>query len=107
MNGFCNSPQDEKSPGRSIQRLARRDDPATPATLQLPAETGRTAVTVAARVETYSLSGHADRTGLLDIIGNPSPVQTMLVHGVGRDQKEFRETLEEFWLEAAGWPAAG
>ena len=86
--------QDEESPGRSLQRLARRDDPAAPATLQLPAETGMTAVTVAARVETYSLSAHADRNGLLDIIGELSPVQTMLVHGTGRDQKEFRETLE-------------
>ena len=40
-----------------------------------------TAVTVAARVETYSLSAHADRNGLLDIIGELSPAQTMLVHG--------------------------
>lgn len=86
--------QDEESPGRSLQRLTRRDDPAAPATLQLPAETGMTAVTVAARVETYSLSAHADRNGLLDIIGELSPAQTMLVHGTGRDQKEFRETLE-------------
>ena len=53
-----------------------------------------TTVTVAARVETYSLSAHADRNGLLDIIGELSPVQTMLVHGIGREQKEFRETLE-------------
>jgi Cft2 family RNA processing exonuclease len=53
-----------------------------------------TAVTVAARVETYSLSAHADRNGLLDIIGELSPAQTMLVHGTGRDQKEFREALE-------------
>jgi Cft2 family RNA processing exonuclease len=86
--------QDEESPGRSLQRLARRDDPDAPATLRLPAETGMTAVTVAARVETYSLSAHADRNGLLDIIGELSPANTMLVHGVGRDQKEFRETLE-------------
>ncbi len=86
--------QDEESPGRSLQRLTRRDNPAAPATLQLPAETGMTAVTVAARVETYSLSAHADRNGLLDIIGELSPAQTMLVHGTGRDQKEFRETLE-------------
>jgi Cft2 family RNA processing exonuclease len=86
--------QDEESPGRSLQRLARRDDPAAPASLQLPAETGMTTVTVAARVETYSLSAHADRNGLLDIIGELSPVQTMLVHGIGREQKEFREVLE-------------
>jgi Cft2 family RNA processing exonuclease len=86
--------QDEESPGRSLQRLAQRDDPAAPATLQLPAEAGTTTVTVGARVETYSLSAHADRNGLLDIIGELSPLQTMLVHGVGREQKEFRETLE-------------
>jgi Cft2 family RNA processing exonuclease len=86
--------QDEESPGRSLQRLARRDDPAAPATLQLPTETGMTTVTVAARVETYSLSAHADRNGLLDIIGELSPLQTMLVHGIGREQKEFRDTLE-------------
>lgn len=86
--------QDEESPGRSLQRLARRDDPAAPATLQLPAETGMTTVAVAAHVETYSLSAHADRNGLLDIIGELSPRQTMLVHGLGREQKEFREILE-------------
>ena len=86
--------QDEESPGRALQRLARRDDPAAPATLQLPAETGTTTVTVAARVETYSLSAHADKNGLLDIIGELSPVQTMLVHGIGREQKQFREVLE-------------
>ena len=86
--------QDEESPGRTLQRLTQRDDPAAPATLQLPAEAGMITVTVAARVETYSLSAHADRNGLLDIIGELSPVQTMLVHGIGREQKGFRETLE-------------
>jgi Cft2 family RNA processing exonuclease len=86
--------QDEESPGRALQRLARRDDPNAPATLTLPAETGMTTIPVAARVETYSLSAHADRHGLLQIISDLAPAQTMLVHGLGREQKEFRETLE-------------
>ena len=86
--------QDEESPGRALQRLATRDDPAAPATLTLPTETGLTTVSVAARVETYSLSAHADRDGLSEIISELAPAQTMLVHGLGREQKEFRETLE-------------
>lgn len=86
--------QDEESPGRALQRLARRDDPTAPGTLTLPTETGVTTVSVAARVETYSLSAHADRHGLLQIISDLAPEQTMLVHGLGREQKEFRETLE-------------
>ena len=53
-----------------------------------------TAVAVAARIESYSLSAHADRNGLLDIVSELSPGQTMLVHGLGREQKEFREVLE-------------
>jgi Cft2 family RNA processing exonuclease len=86
--------QDEESPGRALQRLAGRDDPTAPATLKLPAETGMTTVSVAARVETYSLSAHADKNGLLQIISDLAPAHTMLVHGLGREQKEFRETLE-------------
>lgn len=86
--------QDEESAGRALQRLAERDDPTAPATLNLYTETGPTAVPVAARVATYSLSAHADRNGLSEIIDELSPQETMLVHGVGRDQKEYRETLE-------------
>ena len=86
--------QDEESPGRALQRLAQRDDPAAPASLTLPTGEGMTTVTVAARVETYSLSAHADRSGLTQIVSDLAPLQTMLVHGLGREQKEFRETLE-------------
>ncbi|GIH16061.1 hypothetical protein Raf01_42330 [Rugosimonospora africana] len=86
--------QDEESAGRALQRLAERDDPTAPATLNLYTETGPTAVPVAARVATYSLSAHADRNGLSEIIDELSPQETMLVHGLGRDQKEYRETLE-------------
>ena len=86
--------QDEESPGRTLQRLANRDDPTAPATLSLHTEAGLTTVSVAARVETYSLSAHADRDGLNEIIGDLAPAQTMLVHGLGREQKEYRESLE-------------
>jgi Cft2 family RNA processing exonuclease len=86
--------QDEESPGRELQRLAERDDPTASATLSLYTEAGPADVQVAARVETYSLSAHADRNGLTNIIDELSPQRTMLVHGLGRDQKEYRETLE-------------
>jgi Cft2 family RNA processing exonuclease len=86
--------QDEESPGRALQRLAQRDDPAAPASLTLPTGEGMTTVTVAARVETYSLSAHADRGGLTQIVSDLAPIRTMLVHGLGREQKEFREMLE-------------
>jgi Cft2 family RNA processing exonuclease len=86
--------QDEESPGRALQRLAQRDDRAALASLTLPTEQGMTTVSVAARVETYSLSAHADRSGLSQIISDLAPAQTMLVHGLGREQKGFREMLE-------------
>jgi len=86
--------QDEESAGRALQRLANRDDPTAPATLSLLTDAGPATVSVAARVETYSLSAHADRDGLSEIIGDLAPAQTMLVHGLGREQKAFRETLE-------------
>ncbi|HET8658244.1 MAG TPA: MBL fold metallo-hydrolase [Micromonosporaceae bacterium] len=86
--------QDEESAGRALQRLAERDDPTAPATLPLYTETGPVAVPVAACVATYSLSAHADRNGLSEVIDELSPQETMLVHGLGRDQKEYRETLE-------------
>ncbi|GAA0985551.1 hypothetical protein GCM10009555_061190 [Acrocarpospora macrocephala] len=85
--------QDEESAGRALQRLADRDDPAAPATLLLHTKAGPTTVPVAARVETYSLSAHADRDGLTEIIDELAPAHTMLVHGLGREQKKFRETL--------------
>jgi Cft2 family RNA processing exonuclease len=86
--------QDEESPGRALQQLAKRDDPTAPGTLKLHTDTGQTTVSVAARVETYSLSAHADRDGLIEIIDELAPAETMLVHGLGREQKAFRETLE-------------
>jgi Cft2 family RNA processing exonuclease len=86
--------QDEESAGRALQRLAERDDPTVPATLPLQTQGGPVAVPVAARVETYSLSAHADRDGLTEIIDELAPARTMLVHGLGREQKKFRETLE-------------
>lgn len=86
--------QDEESAGRALQRLANRDDPTAPAKLELLTDSGPATVSVAARVETYSLSAHADRDGLSEIIDELAPGQTMLVHGLGREQKAFRETLE-------------
>lgn len=86
--------QDEESPGRALQRLASRDDPTAPATLTLQTDEGPTTVAVAARVETYGLSAHADRDGLTEIIEELAPAQTMLVHGLAHEQKGFRETLE-------------
>lgn len=86
--------QDEESAGRALQRLANRDDPTAPATLPLHTIAGPVTVPVAARVETYSLSAHADRDGLIEIIDELAPVHTLLVHGLGREQKKFRETLE-------------
>ena len=50
--------QDEESAGRALQRLASREDPTAPATLTLLTDTGPATVSVAARVETYSLSAH-------------------------------------------------
>jgi Cft2 family RNA processing exonuclease len=86
--------QDEESPGRALQRLADRDDPTAPATLDLHTDEGPVTVVVAARVETYGLSAHADRDGLTEIIEELAPAETMLVHGLGREQKEFRQALE-------------
>lgn len=84
--------QDEESPGHRLQQLATGSGPRT---LRLPdQELGWIDVPVRADVQKYSLSAHADRRGLLEIIDLVQPKETMLVHGMPEDQAEFRVELE-------------
>ena len=83
--------QDEESPGRQLERLLNGNGPRT---LRLPdQELGSIHVEVKADVKKYSLSAHADRRGLLEIIDRVKPKETMLVHGMPEAQAEFRDAL--------------
>jgi Cft2 family RNA processing exonuclease len=83
--------QDEESPGRRLERLLNGNGPRT---LKLPdQEEGWIDVEVKADVRKYSLSAHADRRGLLEIIDRVRPKETMLVHGFPEPQAEFRDAL--------------
>ena len=83
--------QDEESPGRRLERLLNGNGPRT---LRLPdQEEGWIDVEVKADVRKYSLSAHADRRGLLEIIDRVRPKETMLVHGLPEPQAEFRDAL--------------
>jgi Cft2 family RNA processing exonuclease len=85
--------QDEESPGRKLQELATAAD-GKPRRLELDSLGKKETVEVRARVRTYRLSAHADRAGLLDIISRVEPRATMLVHGIPRAQRDFRQVLE-------------
>ena len=85
--------QDEESPGRKLQALAAAAD-TKPRRLELDSLGKKETVEVRARVRTYRLSAHADRAGLLDIISRVEPRATMLVHGMPRAQRDFRQVLE-------------
>jgi Cft2 family RNA processing exonuclease len=82
--------QDEESPGRMLQSLSASGSPQK-LVLGLGDET--ITVDVRARIETYHLSAHADRSGLISIIDRLAPAETMLVHGYPRAQRQFMETL--------------
>lgn len=77
--------QDEESPGRALLNLAQRPvaDPSEPAaeseerTLTL---NGRR-VPIGCRVETYSLSAHADGNELASLVRRLAPQSVYLVHG--------------------------
>jgi Cft2 family RNA processing exonuclease len=85
--------QDEESPGRKLQDLAGSAD-GKPQPLELDSFGKKETVEVRARVKTYRLSAHADRAGLIDIISTVEPDATMLVHGMPRAQRTFRQVLE-------------
>ena len=67
--------QDEEAPGRRLLDLL--DLPVEDRFLQL----GDKQVPVRCRVESYSLSAHADKTQLIGLVHNLSPRQVFLVHG--------------------------
>lgn len=85
---FISGYQDEESPGRALLELAGSGGRFT-----LPDRDGEVTVPVRARVATMRLSAHADRRGLLDVVDEVAPRETMLVHGVPRRQRAFAEIL--------------
>lgn len=82
--------QDEESPGRMLQNLTASGSVKK---LVLGQGDEKFTVEVRARVETYHLSAHADRAGLIGIIDTLAPAETMLVHGYPRAQRQFTESL--------------
>jgi Cft2 family RNA processing exonuclease len=85
---FISGYQDEESGGRRLL------DTAVGADFTLDSYRGQVSVPVRARVEQIRLSAHADRRGLIEIADEVSAAQTMLVHGVPRRQRDFREVLK-------------
>lgn len=86
--------QDAEAPGKRLYDLVHSGR--GPKMLELPdREEGSIAVPVKARVEKYRLSAHADRRGLLDIVGEVHPGGVMLVHGEKRHQQTFRQVLSQ------------
>lgn len=78
--------QDEESPGRHIQELARQGG----GKLKLGEET----VELGCRVATYSLSAHADTGQILGLLSALRPRHTALVHGDGGARQALKGALE-------------
>ncbi|MFF5262043.1 MBL fold metallo-hydrolase [Actinomadura viridis] len=85
---FISGYQDEESPGSRLRELSEEGGNFT-----LPAYGREMTVPVRARVATMGLSAHADRRGLLNIADQVTAHQVMLVHGLQRRQRVFREVL--------------
>ncbi|MDT3438734.1 MBL fold metallo-hydrolase [Pseudofrankia sp. BMG5.37] len=85
--------QDEEAPGRRLLDLARTASNGR-RQIVLNDEHGQPiTVPVASAIETYNLSAHADRPGLLEIIKIVDPAAVMLVHGERAPQRRFTERL--------------
>jgi predicted metal-dependent RNase len=91
--------QDEESPGRRLQQLARESRNGQAATFRLDDQDHSVDVDVRARVSMYSLSAHADRGGLMSIVQSTTPGATMLVHGEERRQRRFAKALHDLSFE--------
>lgn len=99
---FISGYQDEESPGARLRRLSKEGG----GEFTLPVHGGRVTVQVKARVATMRVSAHADRRGLLNIADEVAARQTMLVHGLHRRQRRFREVLrvrDHATVETAAW----
>jgi Cft2 family RNA processing exonuclease len=76
-------------------------DPDTPGGVLMGTETGENFVfekldyqtPLAAAVERFDLSGHADREQLLSYAESASPAKVLLIHGEDRSRERFRENL--------------
>ena len=77
--------QDEEAPGRALQQVA--------AGLQNSVVLGEQTVTVAAKVTTYYLSGHADQAELIGFAQQIRPRMVALVHGDGGARSSLAEGL--------------
>ena len=75
---FISGYTDEESPGRLLQNLQTGD------TVELDGKE----ITVRARIERFSLSAHADKIGLTQVINKVNPKHLILIHG-------SRDTLHE------------
>lgn len=100
---FISGYQDEESPGSRLRELSEGGGAFT-----LPDHGREVNVPVRARVATMGLSAHADRRGLLNIADEVAAHRVMLVHGLQRRQRRFREVLRvrhHTTIETARWRA--
>ncbi len=94
--------QDEESPGRALLDLAQTED-AAERTLMLSGQR----VPVACRVETYSLSAHADSGELVSLARRLSPRSVYLVHGDGEARSSLASVLDLHLPEGVHLPENG
>lgn len=91
--------QDEESPGRALQNVAR----AGGGQLRLGGET----VTLTCGVGTYGLSAHADTAQIVGLMSSFQPKEIALVHGDGGAREALREALLRASLPTVHLPRIG
>jgi Cft2 family RNA processing exonuclease len=79
---FISGYTDEESPGRLLQNLHTGD------TIELDGKE----ITVRARIERFSLSAHADKIGLTQVINKVNPKHLILIHGSNDTLHELART---------------
>ncbi len=103
--------QDEESPGRALLDLARRTPPnateaSCPARERLLTLDGQR-VPIDCRVETYSLSAHADRGELVSLVRRLTPRSVYLVHGDEDARRSLASDLDVYLPEGVVLPENG
>jgi Cft2 family RNA processing exonuclease len=79
---FISGYTDEESPGRLLQNLHTGDE------IELDGKK----ITVRARIERFSLSAHADKIGLTQVINKVNPKHLILIHGSNDTLHELAKT---------------
>ena len=83
--------QAEGTPGRSLEGLRKQDDPEN----RMWSIDDETDVHVKCRIERYSLSAHADKDELIDLVRKVQPRKLFLVHGDAETRGELFKSVRK------------